>query len=347
VTADPVYCARHPLVPADSVHAWTTALEPPVAVTGGTGFVGSHLVDTLCAAGVPVRALVRRGRTPRWIAGAGVRWVEGDLSDRGSLERLVDGAGTVFHLAGRLRANRREEFDVGNRVGTETLVDVTRNVGEATLVHVSSQAAVGPAPDAAGLRPDAAAAPVSDYGRSKLGAERAVQALGVDRRWTIVRPPAIFGPRDTDVFEFFRLADRGLVPVPGGERWLTVAWVGDVVRGLLASACGRERIVHLGSPEPRRLDDLVRDVGRAGGRHPRVVAVPGAVVRLAGVMGALARALGGARVPMTRDKAVELLARHWTLETADSLAALGLDSQADLSGALRTTWSWYRTVGWL
>lgn len=347
MTADPVYCARHPLVPAESVHVWTAALDLPVAITGGTGFVGSHLVDTLCAAGVPARVLVRPGRPPRWIAGADVRWVEGDLSNRGSLERLVDGAGTVFHLAGRLRANRPGDFDLVNRVGTETLVDVVRDVGVATFVHVSSQAAVGPAPDAAGLRPDAVAAPVSDYGRSKLGAERAVQALGAERRWTIVRPPAIFGPRDTDVFEFFRLAERGVVPLPAGERWLTVAWVGDVVRGLLAAACGGERTVHLGSVEPRRLDELVREVGRAGQREPRVVAVPGMVVRVAGVVGALARTLGADQVPLTRDKAVELLARHWTLETATSLIALGLDPPADLSGALQITWAWYRTIGWL
>ncbi len=347
MTTDPVYCARHPLVPTEAVHAWAAALDLPVAVTGGTGFVGSHLVDTLCAARLPVRVLVRPGRPPRWVAGADVRWVEGDLSDRDSLERLVEGAGTVFHLAGRLRANRREEFDLVNRVGTETLVEVARGVGDATFVHVSSQAAIGPAPGAAGLRPDVVAAPVSDYGRSKLAAERAVRTLGSDRRWTIVRPPAIFGPRDTDVFEFFRLADRGVVPVPVGERWLTVAWVGDVVRGLLAAVGSGERIVHLGWPEPRRLDELVREVGRAGGREPRVVPVPGMVVRLAGVVGAVARTLGASRVAMTRDKALELLARHWTLETATSLEALGVDPRADLTGALRTTWSWYRMVGWL
>lgn len=347
MSSDPVYCASRPLVPPDSVRSWTEALDPPVAVTGGTGFIGSHLVDTLCAAGVPVRALVRRGHPPRWIAGADVRWIEGDLSDRDALERLVGGAGTVFHLAGRLRANRREEFDLVNRVGTETLVDVTRGAEEVMFVHVSSQAAVGPAPDRAGLGPDAVAAPVSDYGRSKLDAEQAVRRLGSARQWTIVRPPAIFGPRDTDVFAFFRLASRGVVPVPAGERWLTVAWVGDVVRGLLAAACADLRTVHLGSPEPRRLDELVREVGRSGQREPWVVSVPSTVVRLVGAAGAVARRFGADRLPMTPDKAVELLARHWTLETASSLAILGLGPQADLTEALRMTWSWYRTAGWL
>lgn len=347
MTTDPVYRASHPLVPPDAVQTWTEKLDVPVAVTGGTGFVGSHLVETLCAARVPVRALARRGRPPRWIAGVEVEWVEGDLSDRDALERLVDGAGTVFHLAGRLRATRRGDFDVANRVGTEELVDVSRRVGNAMFVHVSSQAALGPAPDSAGLGPEAVPAPVSRYGRSKLGAEQAVRTFGDARRWAIVRPPAIFGPRDTDVFEFFRLAARGVVPVPAGERWVTVAWVGDVVRGLLAAATLCERTVHLGCPEPFRLDELVRAVGSSGGHEPRVVEVPSVAVRLAGAVGAVMRRFGADRVAMTPDKAVELLARHWTLETASSLAILGLGRQADLPEALRMTWSWYRTAGWL
>jgi len=347
VATDPVYSVVNPLVAAQDVCRWTGRIHHPVAVTGGTGFVGSHLVDTLCGAGVPVRALVRPGHPRRWIAGADVEWVEGDLSTPEALARLVSGTGTVFHLAGRLRANRPTDFDRVNRAGTEALVEAIRGAGDVALVHVSSQAAVGPSPDAAGLRPDAVAAPVSDYGRSKLDAERAVRALGTDRPWTIVRPPAIFGPRDTDVFEFFRLADRGVVPLPGGERWLTVAWVGDVVRGLLAAACGSEPVIHLGSHEPRRLDELVRELGRADGREPRIVRVPAVAVRLAGVVGAVARALGASRVAMTRDKAVELLARHWTLKTACSRQLLGLGSETDLVEALRITWSWYRTVGWL
>ena len=94
-----------PLVPPAAVARWLAALPAPVAITGGTGFVGSHLVDTLCAAGVEPRVLVRSPASPRWIADRPVRWVEGSLEQSDALARLVDGAGTVIHLAGVVTAD--------------------------------------------------------------------------------------------------------------------------------------------------------------------------------------------------------------------------------------------------
>ena len=102
-TVDPVFGFENPLVPPDLVAQWIEALRQPVAVTGGTGFVGSHLVDTLCSAGIRPRVLVRQPTSPRWISGCPVDWVEGNLDDTEALDQLVKGAGTVLHLAGVLR----------------------------------------------------------------------------------------------------------------------------------------------------------------------------------------------------------------------------------------------------
>ena len=143
-------------------------------------------------------------------------------------------------------------------------------------MHCSSQAAVGPSVDPAGIGPEAPPAPVSDYGRSKLCGERAVADLGDASWWVIVRPPAIYGPRDTDVLEFFKMASRGVAVVPAGERWITVAHVADVVRGLLAAATSGEsgRVYHLGEPEPRRLDQMLHELAAAGGKTVRVIPLP-------------------------------------------------------------------------
>lgn len=142
------YSSNNPLVSAESVSGWLDQLPRPIALTGGTGFVGSHLVDTLCAAGIEPRVLVRDPSAPRWISGAPVQWVEGSLAERDSLRRLVEGAGSVIHLAGVVRAGREEDFDRGNRLGTRNLVSaVTLSAPSARLVHVSSLAAAGPSPD--------------------------------------------------------------------------------------------------------------------------------------------------------------------------------------------------------
>ncbi len=339
--------ADPPLVEANAV----AGLEEPVALTGGTGFVGSHLVETLCAAGVRPRVLVRDPENPRWIAGAKADFVEGSLENMDSLRRLVAGARTVLHLAGVVRAGSAEAFERGNREGTARVVEaVAEEAPGSRLVHVSSQAALGPSPNIEGLGPAAEPHPISAYGRSKLGAEEEVRALGGALEWVIVRPPAIYGPRDIDVLQFFKLAARGVVPLPRGERWVTMAWVGDVVRAILAAAgpeAGTGRIYHVGEPYPYRMQALVQLLAEAGGVQVRIVPLPEVLLTAAGVVGSGLQGLGLHRVAMTRDKARELTARHWTLQTHDSLAALGIEAWMEFPSGAAVTWEWYRNVGWL
>jgi nucleoside-diphosphate-sugar epimerase len=345
----PDYSHTNPLVPPDDVSDWLDDLAEPIALTGGTGFVGSHLVDTLCAAGIEPRVLVRDPEAPRWIAAAPVQLVPGSLADGEALKRLVEGAGTVVHLAGVLRAARESQFDAGNRQGTGNLIDAMgEGAGAARLVHVSSLAAAGPSPERPGIGPEVEAKPISRYGRSKLAGEREAAKWRSDGGWVILRPPAVYGPRDTDVFEFFRMASRGVVALPGGERWLTVAWVGDVVRSIVAAAsCGIEGILHLGNPEPLRLDDLVADLCEAGGVAARVVRVPPLFISGAGAAGSALQSLGFRRIALTSDKSRELLAKHWSARTADSLETLGIKTSMAFREGAETSWNWYRGQGWL
>jgi nucleoside-diphosphate-sugar epimerase len=340
-----------PLVATDAVAGWLERLEQPVAVTGGTGFVGSHVVDTLCAAGIRPRVLVRDRRSPRWIDDCPVELVHGSLGDDGSLHRLVDSARTVIHLAGVLRAAREADFDAGNRAGTANLVGAIESVApDAMFVHVSSLAAVGPSLAIDGVGPEAEPRPLSAYGRSKLAAELAVRELGQGSRWVILRPPAIYGPRDIDVLQFFRLTSRGVVPLPAGERWVTVAYVADVVRAILAAAAGQaplRDVYHLGEPVPYRMPALIRLLAAAGGLEARLVYLPSALVTFAGAVGSGLQRLGFSRVAMTRDKARELTARHWTARTSASLRELGLSEWVEFPTGAVETWKWYRRAGWV
>jgi nucleoside-diphosphate-sugar epimerase len=287
--------------------------------------------------------------SPRWIPEAPVEWVPGELGDRAALDRLVDGVGTVIHLAGVLRAPKQRDFDAGNRGGTHNLVQaINSRAAGARLVHVSSLAAAGPSPSPTGKGPDCQPEPISWYGASKLAAERALEELAGGATWCVLRPPAIYGPRDTDIFEFFRMASRGLVAIPAGERWLTVAWVGDVVRAVFAAAVAQaDSVYHVGEAAPLRLEDLVGQLCRAGGVAARVLHVPQGVVTAAGAVGSALQRLGLRRIPITADKSRELLARHWTSRTEESMAALGVGETTDFSDGAEIAWSWYRARGWL
>lgn len=344
------YSSANPLVQPDSVSSWLDAVPQPIALTGGTGFVGSHLVDTLCCAGLRPRVLVRDADNPRWISGVDADWVEGSLEDSDSLRRLVDGAGTVVHLAGVLRAGRESEFDEGNRLGTANLVAAIKKAAPKTrLVQVSSLAAAGPSPKPEGRAPKDPPAPISAYGRSKLGGETEVAALGRSTWWCILRPPAVYGPRDTDIFEFFKMASRGLAAIPAGERWLTMVYVADVVRAVLAAAAvgGHGEIYHLGEPSPQRLDDIFDQLAAGGAGRVRIVRVPSAIIRAAGAAGSALQRLGWRRLPLTLDKTTELLASHWTAQTVASLDALGLGAGTLFAQGADTTWRWYRMKRWV
>jgi nucleoside-diphosphate-sugar epimerase len=336
-----------PLVPPDSLRSWLDALAQPVAITGGTGFVGSHLVDCLCAAGMQPRVLIRDPESVRWIGSQPIVTVPGSLHDRQALHRLVDGAGTVLHLAGVVRAGRAAELDRGNRIGTVNLVAALREAApETRLVHVSSLAAAGPSPAPEGIGPEAEPHPISAYGRSKLAGEQAVREL--EGAWTILRPPAIYGPRDTDVLDAFRMAAKGWLLRPAGSRSLTIAYVADVVRAILAATVAAPgRCFHTGEPRPYQFQELLQLIAETGKVRARSLPVPGLLIRAAGAGGSLLHLLGMRRLTLTWDKTREILARHWTARTEDSLAALAIGEQTDFKTGSAVTWAWYRSHGWL
>jgi nucleoside-diphosphate-sugar epimerase len=333
---------------AEELASWCPRIPLPVAVTGGTGFIGSHLVDALRRGGVPARLLVRDSARLPASARGGVEAVAGSMEDHEALATLVSGCRAVVHVAGLVRAGRPAAFDRANRAGTENLVRaLMARSPQARLVHVSSLAAAGPSRDPRGIGPEATPWPVSAYGRSKLAGEAAVR----EHRgpWVILRPPATYGPRETDVLQFFRLVRLGLVPIPAGERYLTVAHATDVVRAILAALAGAadNRILHIGDPTPGTLRAMLAAIGESGGLRFRTLPVPPALVRAVGLGGDVLQWLGFRSVAMTSDKARELLARHWTARTVDSLHALGLDGTVALHAGFAETWTWYRESGWV
>ncbi len=341
---DPVYSRSSPFFRPQEFDLG--ALRGPVALTGGTGFVGSHLVDSLRWASVELKILIRNPEGARWISGRGEGIIRGSMEESGALERLVEGAGTVMHLAGSLRAPSEAEFMKGNAGGTERLIEAIRDKNpEARLIYCSSQAALGPSEDPGGVGPDAPARPISAYGRSKAAAEDLVRASGL--HWMIVRPPAIFGPRDSDVFEFFRMASRGLLAWPAGERLLSIACVDDVLRMLLAVGCNWKvgSTHHVVPCEPIRMEDMLRKIAQGAGRRCRSLAIPPSLLRVAGWGGSALRLLGLRRMPLSRDKIREILARHWVLKQGKTQVAFPALRSLDENIAL--SWDWYRAISWL
>ncbi len=335
-----------------------------VLVTGGTGFVGSHLVEALVARGERVTCLVRRTSRTEFLESLGVRLVYGSLEDPSSLAEAVCGQEVVYHVAGLTHVLDRQEFYRvnGEAVGRVAEACAKAAGGPPTMVLVSSLAAAGPARYGRPLTEQDPPEPVSHYGRSKLAGEEAARQWADRVPITVVRPPIIFGPRDRACLEWFKCIKRfRLHFVPGWRRrrysWIHVA---DLVWLLLEAAHRGQRLRKTDIPEQRDIGIYFAD----SGEHPtfaemgrKMAAAMGCAVAICYVampvlwmitagIEAVSRAR---RKPfyVNFDKIREAAAGHWICSAEKAAAQLGFSPQASLDQRLHETVVWYRQAGWL
>ncbi len=321
-------------------------------VTGATGFVGSHLVEALRAAGHEVVVLVRDPAKARRVFGdQPPKVVTGDLADAETLAAGMEGAEVVFHVAGLVAARRRTDFYAVNAEATARVADAARATGTVRrFVHVSSLAAAGPTSRNVPLTGAERASPVTEYGRSKLAAERALQER--DLPWVIVRPPAVYGPRDREFYKMFRLARLGVTPVFGdGSQQLSLIYAEDLARALVAGAeAPAQHIYYAAHPEivtARDLVEAVHSAVRPNRGTPFILPIPAPIARAALWVTGTAAYVRGAATVLSADKADEFLAEAWTCSPDRLAEATGWSPTVDLRAGVAHTLEWYRAHGWL
>lgn len=317
-------------------------------VTGGTGFVGSHLLEHLLRRGDLVRALVRSPDKARGLGLEGIEWVRGDLDDLPALSRAAEGVDVVYHVAGLVAARNEAEFQRVNVEGTRHLLEAATPFGP-RVVLVSSLAAGGPSVPGRPLTGSEPPRPVSAYGRSKLGAEALVQGGALP--WTIVRPPAVYGPRDQEMYRVFRSAQLGIAPVLGtGSQELSLVYGPDLAEAIIAAGTSSQTpggIYYPAHPDVITSERLVRRVAGQLGRGVRVLRIPEVVGRSAlQVTGALARLADKATI-LNADKANELFQAAWTVDPTPLTEATGWRAAHDLDAGIARSIAWYRGAGWL
>ena len=320
-----------------------------ILVTGGTGFIGSHLVDRLFESKLPFRILARRpGSVKNALAS------RGDLATGEGIAEALDGVDSVIHLAGTTKTLSPEGYRLGNVVATENLARAIKAAGRPIrVVHVSSLAAAGPAPDGAALSEDDEPRPVSLYGKSKLEGEWKMRAHVPEA--TIVRPPVVYGPRDTDVFQILKSASRGLaLRIAGGknrgENWFSAIYVADLVEGILLAAqspTAAGKTWFLAHPSPVSFTEMIADVAMAIGRTPRIVTIPpSAAFAAASCVEALSKLTRKPGI-LSRDKVREMVRARWVCSAEKAKRELTFEAPTDFREGIEKSIAWYRTAGWL
>lgn len=299
------------------------------ALTGATGFVGRITLDRLLQSGWEVRALTRREQPPK----KGVHWVHGSLDDRESLAQLCAGADAVLHVAGVVNAPNAAGFEAGNVTGTANMLAAAIDARVKRFVHVSSLAACHPA--------------LSMYGASKAKAEQLVKASPLD--WTIIRPPGVYGPGDTEMFDMFRIAARGWALLPPRGR-VSIIHVDDLARLLVqllptdANVTGRIFEADDGRADGWTHEDFARAIGVAVGRRLNVVHAPAFLLNISGHADRLFRR---SKAKLTPDRARYLAHPDWTIDRRalppSQLWGPEIATETGLEGTAR----WYRAQGWM
>lgn len=383
-----------------------------ILVTGATGFVGSHLVEALRGSSVgagdggaafdsgkdpyqhpgedtselKLRALVRTTSDTRQLQELGIETLTGHLGDPESLRRATTDSQAVLHLAALTRARNEKEFRAVNETGTRLLLDAARESGTCRrFVYVSSLAAAGPSVAGEPVNAAHEPRPLTAYGRSKLAGEKACARNAGNLSVIVLRPPAVYGPRDRDLLPFFRLAARGFLPVPRGpERRLQLIYVADLARAIRMAAFhpgpapddiearspGNRRqqprdtadseppeirsnrakslnIYHIAESAAYSWIDVLDLIARAVGRRGRRIPVPETVLEVAGGASGLAGRILNRPQIFDRDKVRELLAPGWLCETEAALDDLGFRARISLADGMRETAAWYREKGWI
>lgn len=321
-------------------------------MTGGTGFIGSHLVDALVTQGAQVRVFVRPTSDMSRVAHDTVERVVGELTNPQMLTQALQDIDVVFHLAAVTRARSAQEYVTVNGDGTRALMAAIRtsHPRPRRLVSVSSLAAVGPATQGIPVEPANTPHPITAYGRSKLEGEIACLAAAEDLEVVILRPPAVYGPRDRDLYLSFRIAMRGILPVPSGpERHLQFIHVYDLVEAMLraATAPRASGIYHVAEPRAYSWREIGMWIAKAVGRQVHTVRVPHWSVHVAAMMSEWGAALRGRATIFNREKVQEMLAPGWLCETAGAKRDLGFEVQIPLPVGFAATAAWYREQGWL
>jgi len=322
-------------------------------VTGSTGFIGSHLVEKLLEREYQVRCLIRKTTKVEYVNTLPVEFINADFDDIESLSAAVDGIDYVFHVGGLTKSKDKQGYFRGNLATTTSLLSavIKQNPNIRRFILVSSLTAVGPGRAQLPVDENTPYHPITTYGKSKMAAEKECLAKITEVPITIIRPPAVYGPRDKDIYAFFQSVDGHFIPLSGFDRKvLSFVHVYDLVDGIIAAAENPKaagQIYFISNEEIYDWEQFGKLAGKIFGKWTLRIRIPHFVLyTVAAISESIARLQDRAAL-INIEKARDGVQANWLCSSNKARTELGFRTKLSLENGIANTVEWYKKNGWL
>lgn len=322
-------------------------------VTGGTGFVGSHLVDLLITKNFEVRCIIRKTSSLKWLEGKNVKIYNSGLFDKAGLAEVLKDADYLFHVAGVVRSKTKEGFFKGNVETTKNLLEVISELNNKIkrVVIVSSLTACGPSKNGKPVTEETVPQPITTYGKSKLAEEKLAQEYMKKIPITICRAPAIYGEREADIYAMFKGVSKGVMTLVGfNNKKLSLIHGRDFVNGLYLSAISekaKNQIYFISSEEIYDWSQVSDAMEKAVGKKAFRLKIPHSIIYLVGGISHIANYFSSKPATFNFEKAKDFVQESWTCDTSKAIRDIGYTQQISLEDGMKITADWYKEHKWL
>lgn len=324
-----------------------------IFLTGATGFVGSRVAEQLVLQHHEITCLIRDTSNLRWIENLPLKLCKGRLLDPHSYMDTLTHSTVFVHIAGTTKAMKSEDYYVDNFESTKVLLEtIASKVPTVTrFLLVSSQAAVGPSPTPEPIDESYPCHPVTTYGRSKLMGEQVTLKFKNQFPVTIVRPPSVYGPRDVEIFRFFKNMNLGFnITVGNVDQLINIIHIDDLAKGIVQAAFSQKtigNIYFLCDPTPYKWSEIADMTADIFEKKYLSIRFPYFVAYVLSTFLELISKISGKATILNREKMSEIKQPYWVISSAKAQHDFRFRTDYSLEAGLRNTIEWYKNIGWL
>lgn len=322
-------------------------------VTGGNGFVGSHLVDLLLETGHEVHCIVRKTSNIRWLENKQVKIFRTGLFDKEALKPILKEADYLFHVAGVVKAKTEEGYYKGNVETTKNLLSALVEIESKIkrILIVSSQTASGPSKDGKPVTEEDECHPITRYGKSKLEEEKLARSFMDKLPITIVRPPAVYGERDTEILQLFQTYNKGIMALIGfNKKLVSLIHVSDLVKGIYLAATSEKskgETYFISSEKFYSWEEVSEVLRKVLGKKAIKLRLPHSLVYFVAAIAEFFSLFSKQAATFNIEKARDFVQQYWICSSQKAMKDLGFACEVQLEEGIQRTIDWYKANNWL